>query len=106
MDASHSPASNAREDRWARLVQDRKFHVTAEIGVWKGAFARALLDSCPAISTYWMIDPWRRLPRWNKPFNVTDEEFEAVYEEDGRLHRDSLWNDSADAARDGASLAH
>jgi hypothetical protein len=81
MDASHSPASNSREDRWARLVQDRGFHAIAEIGVWKGAFARALLDSCPDISTYWMIDPWRRLPRWNKPFNVSDEEFEAVYRE-------------------------
>ncbi len=31
---------------------------------------------------------------------------EAIYEEDGRLHRDALWNDSADAARDGASPAH
>jgi hypothetical protein len=26
-----------------------------------------------------MIDPWRRLPNWNKPFNVTDEQFDAVY---------------------------
>ncbi len=28
-----------------------------------------------------MIDPWRRLDRWNKPLNTTDEELGAAYRE-------------------------
>jgi len=28
--------------------------------------------------TYHLIDPWRSLPNWNKPFNVGQEEFDAV----------------------------
>lgn len=77
----HPQPDISREECWANIINTRQFHSVAEVGVWKGTFARALLRSCPAISTYWMIDPWRRLPRWNKPFNVNDEEFEGIYKE-------------------------
>lgn len=52
-----------------------------EIGVWKGEFSEALLQACPEIATYYLVDPWRHLTGWNKPANVSQEQFEAVYTE-------------------------
>jgi hypothetical protein len=75
------PEPFSRERFWADLVNRNGFRTIAEIGVWKGELAAALLASCPDITTYWMIDPWRRLPAWNKPLNVTDDEFGRVYEQ-------------------------
>jgi hypothetical protein len=71
----------ARVRLWIDLISRYGYRLIAEIGVWKGELAGAILAACPGIVEYWMIDPWRRLPRWNKPFNVTDEEFEAIYRE-------------------------
>ena len=51
-----------------------------ELGVWRGEFAAELLRDCTGIESYWMLDPWRRLEGWNKPFNVGDTQFEAAYE--------------------------
>lgn len=68
-----------REQLWADIIRKEHLRSIAEIGVWKGEFARAILRGCPEVTEYWLIDPWRRLPRWNKPFNVTNEEFEAIY---------------------------
>jgi hypothetical protein len=53
----------------------------AEIGVWKGAFAKYILEQCEFIKCYYMIDPWATLPNWNKPRNVSTEVFNEVYEE-------------------------
>ena len=53
----------------------------AEIGVYRGQFAEQLLDGCPGISTYYMIDPWRNLADWNKPANKGDDVFERYYDE-------------------------
>jgi hypothetical protein len=47
-----------------------------EIGVWRGEFAAYMLRNAPSITRYYMIDPWRHLERWNKPFNVASEELE------------------------------
>lgn len=58
--------------------------VFAEVGVWKGELAEQLLEM-PEISSYHLIDPWRPMPEWNKPFNVGLEEFKAVHQE--ALHR-------------------
>ncbi len=74
-------ATASRAGMCADLVSRHKYHAIAEIGVWKGDFAKAFLTACHGITKYWMIDPWRRLPHWNKPFNVSDEEFEAIYRE-------------------------
>ncbi|MFM8497706.1 MAG: class I SAM-dependent methyltransferase [Planctomycetia bacterium] len=75
----HTASSRIR--LWADLIARKAYRSIAEIGVWKGEFARTILSQCPEITAYWMIDPWRKLPDWNKPFNVTDEEFEAIYRE-------------------------
>ena len=53
----------------------------AEVGVWTGAFARAILERCPEIGRYYMIDPWASLDDWNKPLNVTQSAFDDVYDE-------------------------
>ncbi len=53
----------------------------AEIGVWKGDFAKVILSNFSNLTKYYMIDPWAHLPDWNKPFNVDDHTFEDVYAE-------------------------
>ena len=53
----------------------------AEIGVWKGEFARHILGNSSSVETYFMIDPWRNLPDWNKPANVDDLIFESILQE-------------------------
>lgn len=52
-----------------------------ELGIWKGDFSSRLLKECPGIETYWMLDPWRNITDWNKPFNVSDDQFEAIFAE-------------------------
>jgi hypothetical protein len=81
MTPPNDPAGIPRETLWVNFIQKQQFYALAEIGVWKGDFARALLSACPEITEYWMIDPWRRLPCWNKPLNVSDENFDAIYHE-------------------------
>lgn len=49
-----------------------------EVGVWKGELAAHVLARCSAVERYFMIDPWRPLPSWNKPFNVDAQTFERV----------------------------
>ncbi len=70
-----------RVDLWASLVNGLEARDVAEIGVYRGAFAERLLAECPAIASYYMIDPWRQLDDWNKPANKADEVFERFYEE-------------------------
>jgi hypothetical protein len=53
----------------------------AEIGVFRGAFAEKLLGRCPAITEYYMIDPWRHLEDWNKPANKDSKKFDEIFEE-------------------------
>lgn len=73
------PAS--RTGLWLRAMQTMPARHMAEIGVWKGDFAQEILAQRPDIERYYMVDPWARLPDWNKPFNVAPEAFEAVYAE-------------------------
>lgn len=47
--------------------------------MYTGRFAERLLDECPEIETYYMIDPWRHLDAWNKPANRDDAAFEKIY---------------------------
>jgi predicted O-methyltransferase YrrM len=44
------------------MIAMNEFRVVAEIGVWRGQFAR-------------------KLPNWNKPYNVEQAEFDAIYDE-------------------------
>ena len=73
--------STDRFDLWTQIINQTSPKSIAEIGVWKGDFAAAILTNCPSIEKYVMIDPWAQLPDWNKPFNVTTKEFKAVYDE-------------------------
>jgi predicted O-methyltransferase YrrM len=70
-----------RFDLWTQIINQKSPKNIAEIGVWKGDFAASILDQCPSIEKYLMIDPWANLPDWNKPFNVTPEAFTEIYEE-------------------------
>jgi len=73
--------SPSRFDLWVQLLRGRPLECAAEIGVWKGDFAQAILANFSTITKYFMIDPWAHLADWNKPFNVDDQTFEEVYAE-------------------------
>jgi hypothetical protein len=76
-------ASNAkrRVDLWVDVITRTDARRVAEIGVFRGAFAEKLLRLCPAITDYYMIDPWRHLEDWNKPSNKDSQEFDEIFEE-------------------------
>lgn len=74
-------AAQSRHGFWASLIAAEQCRVVAEVGVYRGAFAARLLDACPSISRYYMIDPWRHLDDWNKPANRSDERFEDIHAE-------------------------
>lgn len=76
---SVAAAAKSRFDIWIRLISLAGIEQMAEIGVWKGEFAEAMLRACSEIRTYYMIDPWRHLEQWNKPLNVDDRSFQAAY---------------------------
>lgn len=73
--------SDTRFEMWANYLNHIEARVVAEIGVFRGDFAEHILDECPGISRYYMIDPWRQLPEWNKPLNVADDVFDGWYQE-------------------------
>lgn len=70
-----------REEMWTRFLTDVGARAVAEIGVFRGRFAQHLLDTCPAIERYYLLDPWRHLEDWNKPANRADDEFQGYFEE-------------------------
>src|SRR5450631_1040430 len=74
-------ASPTREDLWIEFIRRHQFKSLAELGVARGFFAEALLQNCPDITTYYLIDPWQHLEDWNKPANKTSDAFELVFEE-------------------------
>jgi hypothetical protein len=70
-----------RCELWTSIINDSRVANCAEIGVFRGDFAQTLLQGCPKIETYYMVDPWRHLADWNKPFNTTNNEFVSIREE-------------------------
>jgi hypothetical protein len=76
--ASEAPT---REDLWVNVITRADVRTVAEIGVYRGLFAEQLLDGCPEITDYYMIDPWRHLDDWNKPANKDSETFDEFYDE-------------------------
>lgn len=70
-----------RTELWVRVIQEQHLGAIAEVGVFRGAFAHELLDRCPGITSYTMIDPWQHLEDWNKPANRPDDVFEGFYRE-------------------------
>jgi hypothetical protein len=73
--------SRSRTALWVALVNEVAAREVAEIGVYRGDFAAALLDRCPTIARYYMVDPWRHLDDWNKPANKEDDVFAGFYDE-------------------------
>lgn len=73
--------ATSRIELWASLARKISVRSMAEIGVYRGEFAAAMLSSCPDIDQYFMIDPWKHLGKWNKPANVGDDLFEKYYQE-------------------------
>jgi hypothetical protein len=74
-------STTSRFDLWTRILRAAQIRLMGEVGVWKGDFAKHILEQCEFVERYYMIDPWANLPDWNKPFNVEQELFEAVYAE-------------------------
>ncbi len=81
---------------WTRVIADFRVQTMVEVGVYRGVFAEAMLRDCPGITTYYMIDPWRRLADWNKPANKPnkpadeqDARFQALFEE--TVERTAPW---------------
>lgn len=66
---------------WTEFIKKESCFDLCEIGVYKGDFAKLILEECPSITKYYMIDPWRNLTDWNKPANKDDKEFEQYYQE-------------------------
>lgn len=72
-------AARSRADLWRAFLQRSGARTVAEVGVYRGEFAARMLDGCPGIETYYMIDPWRHLEDWNKPANRDDAAFERIF---------------------------
>jgi Methyltransferase domain len=73
--------STSRFQLWNRILSAANVKTMVEVGVWKGDFAKQVLEQCEFIDRYYMIDPWAHLPAWNKPFNVAQEVFDDIYAE-------------------------
>jgi hypothetical protein len=73
--------ADSRTEFWIEVINRSKPETFLEVGVWKGEFAEAVLKRCPSIKTYYMLDPWRHLERWNKPFNLDSSALDEAYEE-------------------------
>lgn len=89
--AAMARESGSRFLLWTNLINAIGAAKVAEIGVYRGAFAAHILDNCPVVSTYYMIDPWRHLEDWNKPANRADDTFQQFYDEAMQVtesHRD------------------
>jgi hypothetical protein len=70
-----SVSAKSREDLWVTIVHGLSTKRLAEVGVYRGEFSATILDQCKDIETYYLIDPWRHLGSWNKPFNRDDAQF-------------------------------
>lgn len=80
-----SIAFGKRHVGYAAIWKDFGYTKGAEVGVWKGQFSKALMKLLKETNTpleeYILVDPWRHLESWNKPWNVNATEFTSVYNE-------------------------
>lgn len=87
-----------RLDLWTNLLNETRAESVAEVGVFKGDFAEAVLRQCAGVTSYTMIDPWRNLPDWNKPANLSQINFDEVY--DTAMKKTSFAKDKITVHRD------
>lgn len=76
--AEAARSASSRAGLVTRILTEAGVRRMAEIGVWRGKLSERLLRDCPQIEHYTMIDPWRRLPDWNKPLAETPD-FDKVH---------------------------
>jgi hypothetical protein len=74
-------STGSRPELWAALLHAIGARTVAEIGVYRGDFAAYVLDRCPQIERYYMVDPWHHLDDWNKPANKAEDVFDGYYRE-------------------------
>lgn len=79
--ASCISRSKSRLELWAELIRLVGVQRMAEVGVYRGEFAAAMLNGCEGLARYYMVDPWRHLDDWNKPANHEDSVLSAFMEE-------------------------
>jgi hypothetical protein len=73
--------SQSRVELWVEFIQSFGVQRMAEVGVYRGDFAAELLRRCQGLTTYYLIDPWRRLSDWNKPANHEHAVLEEFFRE-------------------------
>ena len=73
--------AESRTALWIEFIRKMNSVYMAEIGVYRGEFAKEVLKECDSIKRYHMIDPWRHLGDWNKPANIDDKRFEQFLSE-------------------------
>lgn len=71
----------SRLELWVELIQLLGVRRMAEVGVYRGDFAREVLQRCESLTKYYMVDPWRHLSDWNKPANQEDAVLEGYFRE-------------------------
>ena len=72
---------DSRLDLWERFIKSNHIRNMAEVGVYRGAFATMILEKCLTLEKYYMVDPWRHLEDWNKPYNKDDALLESFFAE-------------------------
>ena len=73
--------SSNRFELWKNILNGVERRNVCEVGVWRGDFAKYILDHVHGIKEYIFVDPWQNLPNWNKPANVSNEKFEKIRDE-------------------------
>lgn len=73
--------SASRYELWIHFLNLAQVKDMVEVGVYRGGFAARILAECDGIQKYYMIDPWRHLEDWNKPFNISNEVLEGYLAE-------------------------
>lgn len=72
--------SQSRLEFWVEFIRTAQIERMVEVGVYQGDFAAEVLRGCECVRKYYMVDPWRHLPDWNKPANQDDGVFERFFE--------------------------
>jgi hypothetical protein len=72
---------NSRLELISDLLNRNSSTCILEIGVWKGDLTEYLLENVPTISNFHLLDPWESLSNWNKPYNISNDDFQAIYEQ-------------------------
>jgi hypothetical protein len=51
-----------------------------EVGVWRANLSEYILQNTD-VKKLIAVDPWRNLTDWNKPNNVSDQQFDQIFQE-------------------------